>query len=166
MFYYQCIKVNNINNKFFLAEFTSKVFIKLMTQMHLKQRRFTYGAYRLFIENKTRIQKYRKARNSRYIYRNKLSKTCFQFDMTYGDFKYFLRRTGSNQVLHDQTFESVSNAEYDRYQRKLTLMVYKFFNKNDGNTTHKGISIISKDHQLANELYKPITRKYQGRKVY
>ena len=42
--------------------------------------------------------------------------------------------------------------KYDGYQRGLASMVYKFFD--------------SKVEQLANELHKPIIRKFEKRKVY
>ena len=46
------------------------------------------------------------------------------------------------------------------YQRGLTSMVYKFFDKKS-----RGGSI-KKKQLLANELHKPIIRKFKKRKVY
>ena len=46
-------------------------------------------------------------------------------------------------------------------------LVYKVFDKKPrDNTTDTGAGIISEDQQLANELHKFITRKFQRRKVY
>ena len=42
---------------------------------------FTYSAYRSLIKTKERIQKFKDAGDSRYIYRNQLDKACFQQDM-------------------------------------------------------------------------------------
>ena len=41
--------------------------------------------------------------------------------MVYGDFKY--------KVLRDKWFNIVKNSKYDAYQRDLTSMVYKCFDK-------------------------------------
>ena len=45
------------------------------------------------------------------------------------------------------------------HQRALASMVYKFFHKKTGS----GISV---NEQLANELHKPVIKKFKGRKVY
>ena len=57
-----------------------------------------------FRENKERIQKFKGAGDSRYIYQNKLDKACFQNDMAYGDFKYLSRRTVSDKILCHKAF--------------------------------------------------------------
>ena len=49
--------------------------------------------------------------------------------MAYGDFKDFIRGTVSNKILHDKAFNIAKNPKYEGYQRGLTLMVYKFFDK-------------------------------------
>ena len=48
---------------------------------------------------------------------------------------------------------------YDGYQRALASMVYKFFDKKTG-------SRISVNEQLAEELHKPVSKKFKRRKVY
>ena len=47
-------------------------------------------------------------------------------------------------------------------------MVYKFFNKKSASLDKsKGSGIINKpNYQLANELHKPVIRKFKKRKVY
>ena len=45
------------------------------------------------------------------------------------------------------------------HQRALASMVYKFFHKKTGS----GISV---NEQLANELHKPVVKKFKRRKVY
>ena len=84
--------------------------------------------------------------------------------MAYGDFKDLKRRAQSDKVLKDKAFSIASNPKYDGYQRGLASMVYKFFNRKS-----KGSGIkneIKENQQLANELHKPIIRKFKKRKVY
>ena len=90
---FRIIKKNEIVNKFLLAR------DKFMPKMHLKQPGFTYVACGPFTENKERIQKFKEAGDTTYIYRNELDKACFQHDMVYGDFKDLAIRTASGKVL-------------------------------------------------------------------
>ena len=49
----------------------------------------------------------------------------------------------------------------------LDSMKFKFFDKKSRDTTTiTRVTIISKDQQLVNELHRPITKKFQRRKVY
>ena len=73
--------MNDIINQFLLAG------DKFMPEMHLRQPQFTYSACGKLTKNKVRIQKFKETGDSRYIYRNKLDKACFQHDMAYRDFK-------------------------------------------------------------------------------
>ena len=75
------------------------------------------------------------------------------------NFKDLKRRTYADKVLKDKAFKIGSDPKYNGYQRGLASMVYKFFNKKS-----KGGSILNK--QLANELHKPLIRKFKKRKVY
>ena len=81
--------------------------------------------------------------------------------MTYGHFKDLERRTQSDKVLRDKAFKITSNPKYDGYQRGFASAVYKFFDKKS-----KGNGINEPNYQLANELHKPIIRKFKKRKVY
>ena len=97
-----------------------------------------------------------------YIYKNELNKACFQLDMAYGKYKDLARRTQSDMVLKDKAFAIASNPKHDGYQKGLASMVYQFFDKKS-----KGTGIKSMSHQqLANEVHKPIIRKFKKRKVY
>ena len=49
--------------------------------------------------------------------------------MAHGDFKDLARRTTSDEVLGDKAFDIVRNPKYDGYQRGLSSIVYKCFNK-------------------------------------
>ena len=110
-----------------------------MLEMHLKQPRSTYSACGHFTKNKERIQKFKETGDTNYIYKNELDKACFQHDMAYGDFKDLARRTDSDRVLRDKTFDIAKNPKYDGYQRGLPSIFYKFFDKNSagkGVNTH------------------------------
>ena len=132
-----------------------------MLEMHLKQPGFTYSACGPFTKNKERIEKFMQTGNTDFIYKKKLDKACFQHDMAYGKSKHLIKRTQSNKVLKDKAFKIASNPNYDGYQRKLASMVYKFFDKK-----YKGSFIVEANYQLANELHKPIIKKFKNRKVY
>ena len=49
--------------------------------------------------------------------------------MAYGNFKDLKRRTPSDKVLRDKACNIAKNPKYDGYERGLTSMVYKFFDK-------------------------------------
>ena len=115
--------MNEIVNKFLL------VVDNFMPEIHLKQPGFTYSAYGPFTKSKQRTQKFKKTGDSRYIYKNELNKVCFQHDMAYGDSKDLAKRTASDKVLRNKAFNIASNTQYDRYQRGLASMVFKFFDK-------------------------------------
>ena len=107
--------MNEIVNKFLLAG------DKCMPEMHLKQPGFTYSACGPFTKNKERIQKFKETGDTSYIYKNELDKACFQHDMAYRDFKYLKRRTFSDKVLRDKTFNIAKSPKYDGYQKDLLL---------------------------------------------
>ena len=82
--------------------------------------------------------------------------------MAYGKAKDLVRRAQSDKILRDKAFNIASDPKYDGYQRGLASMVYKFFDKKSS-----GGSIINEaNYQLADELHKPIIRKFKKRKVY
>ena len=84
--------------------------------------------------------------------------------MAYGDFKDLNRRTTANKVLRDKAFNIAKSPKYDGYQRGLGSMVYKVFNKKTSGSGIKSENISNK--QLAEELHKPIIRKFIKRKVH
>ena len=139
--------MNEIDNKFLLA-----VDIFLL-EIHLKQFRFTNSTCGPFTKNKERIQKLRKAGDTKYIYRNKLDKTCFHNDKAYGDFNDLAKRTAS-----DRAFNIAKYPKYDGYQRGLASMVYKFFDKKlkGGGANNE----IKPDKQLAEKSHKSIITKF------
>ena len=112
----------------------------------------------------------------RYIYRNELDKACFQHDSAYADNKDLINRTKADKVLRDKAYNIASNPEYDGYQKGLASMVYKFFDKKSmGSCTAKPSALarsslkrITRDSSLilADELHKPVIKKFNKRKVY
>ena len=74
--------------------------------------------------------------NTNYIYKNDLDKACFQHDMAYGRYEDLVQRTKLDEVLRDEAF----NPKYDGYERGLTSMVYKFFDKNPKGSGIKSMS--------------------------
>ena len=81
--------------------------------------------------------------------------------MAYGKSKDLVKRTQSDKVLGNKAFKIASDPKYDGYQRGLASMVYKFFDKKSS-----GSGITNEfNYQLANELHKPIIRKFKKRKV-
>ena len=161
-------KMNNIINKFLLAG------DKFMPEMHLRQPQFTYSACRPFTKHKQRIQKFKETGDAKYIYKNELDKARFAHDAAYFDSKDLTKRTVADKVLRDKAFNIAKNPKYDGYQRGLASIVYKVFDKKstslaDKSTKGSGLSYTIKStpqsKQLAEELHKPIIRKFKKRKV-
>ena len=134
-----------------------------MSEMHLRQPGFTYSACGPFTKNKEQIKKFKETGDSRDIYQNELDKTCFQHHMAYGDFED-LNRTFADKVFRNKAFNIAKDPKYDRYQRGLASMVYQFFDKKTlgSGIKNENISI----QELAEELHKPIIRKFNKRKVH
>ena len=146
--------MNEIVNEFLL------VGDKLIPEIYLKQPGFIYSACGPFTKNKERIEKFIQTGNTNFIYKNELDKACFQHDMIYGKTKDLVNRTQSDKVLRDKAFKIASDPKYDDYQRGLASMVHKFFDKKSS-----GSGIANEpNYQLANELQKPIIRKFK--KIY
>ena len=125
-----------------------------MPELHLKQPGFTYSACGPFTKHHERIQKFRETGNLKHLYRNELDKACFTYDAACSDSKDLAKRTISDKILRDRTYEIA-----DEYQRVLASMVYKFFDKKTGS----GVSV---NEQLAGELHKPVIKNFKRRKIY
>ena len=150
--------MNNIINKFLLPG------DKFMPETHLRQPRFVYSACGPFTRHKERIKKFKCTGDTRYIYRNELDKACFQHDFTYADHKDLINRTEADKVLKDKAYDIASNPKYDGCQRGLASMVYKFFDKKSMGSGFKKLK--NSSSILADELHKPIIKKFDKRKVY
>ena len=69
----------------------------------------------------------------------------------------------NQEPLKYRAFDIAKDPKYDGYQKGLASMVYKFF---DSKVSGSGAKLIPQNKQLANELHKPIIRKFEKRKVY
>ena len=138
--------MNEIANKLLL------VGDKCMPEMHLKQSGFIHSACGPFTTNKGRIEKFLQTGNTEYIYKHGLEKACFQHNMAYGKYKDLNKKTQSDKVLREKTFEIASIPKNDKYKKRLASMVYTFFDKKYASA---GIKSMSKQ-QLANKFHKPI----------
>ena len=71
--------------------------------------------------------------------------------------------------MHDTVLNNPKNLKYDGYQRGLALIVYKIFYKkfSIANASNNGIKneVIS-NHELAEQLNKPIIRNFEKLKVH
>ena len=67
--------------------------------------------------------------------------------------------------MKDRAYEIAINSKYDGYQRGLASLVYKLFDKKMGsgaiNKTGVNLNVV-----LAQELLKPLIKKFKSRKVY
>ena len=152
--------MNNIINKFLLAG------DKFMPEMHLRQPQFVYSACGPFTRHKERMKEFKRTGDSRLLYITELDKACFQHDSAYADNKDLINRTKADKVLKDKTYDIASNPEYDGNQRGLASMVYKFFDKKSMRSGIKKDTTKSSSLILADELHKPVIKKFEKRKVY
>ena len=149
--------MNNVINKFLLAG------DKFMPEIHLRPPQFTYSACGPFTKHEQRIQKFKETGDKNYIYMNELDKACFTHDAAYSDSKNPTKRTVADKILKNKAFDIAKDPKYDGYQRGLAPMVYKFF---DSKVSGSGAKLTLQNEQLAEELHKPIIRKFEKRKVY
>ena len=73
-----------------------------------------------------------------------------------------MNRKQSDIVLKIKALKIAVDPKYNGYERALASMVWKFFNERSKKIIGSGIE----NKQLANELHKPIIRKFKRRKVY
>ena len=74
----------------------------------------------------------------------------------------------ADKILKNKAFDIAKDPKYDGYQRRLVSMVYKFFGKKSSGSgaKHVNTKITPQNQQLAEELYKPIIRKFGKRKIH
>ena len=149
--------MNNVINKFLLLG------DKLTPEIHLRKPQFTYSACGPFTKHEQRIQKFKETGDTNYVYKNELDKACFVHDAAYSDSKDLTKKTVVDKILKNKAFDIVKDPKYDWYQRGLASKVYKFF---DSKVSGSGAKLIPENEQLANELHKPIIRKFEKRRVY
>ena len=154
--------MKNIINKLLLAG------DKFMPEMHLRQPQFTYSACRPFTKHKQRIKKFKETVDTNYVYKNELDKACFAHDAAYSDSKNLIKITIADKILRDKAFNIAKDQKYDGYQRGLASRVYKFFDKKSEGSGAKHINtkLAPQNQQLAEELHKPIIKKFEKKKVH
>ena len=83
--------------------------------------------------------------------------------MAYRDFKDLARKTASDKVLRDNTFNIAKNPKNDEYEIGLASMVYKCFDKKS-----KGVdNEIKQNEQLAaEELQKSVIKKLKKEEFF
>ena len=132
---------------------------KFLPELHLKQPGFTYCACGPFTKHRQRIQKFRETGHSKHLYRNELGQPCLTHNAGYSDSKDLAKRTVANKILKDRAYEISRNRKYDGYQRTLASIPHKFFDQK----TRSGVSV---NEELAEELHKPVIKKFKRRKGY
>ena len=77
-------------------------------------------------------------------------------------------RTVADKILKNKAFDIAKDPKYDGYQKGLASMVYKFFDKKSvgSGAKHVNTKITPQNRQLAEELHKPIIRKFEKIKVH
>ena len=151
--------MNNTINKLLLAG------DKFMPEIDLRQPQFTYSACGPFTKHEQRIQKFKETGDTNYIYKNELDKACFAHDTAYSDSKDLTKRTVADKILKNKAFDIAKDPKYDGYQRGLASMVYKFLTQKllhlIKNLKEVVLNmLIPQNEQLAEELHKPISRKF------
>ena len=84
--------------------------------------------------------------------------------MVCGNFKDLTRRTDFDKILRDKAFSIGKNPKYDGYQRGIASIFDTFFDRKVSGSGIKNENISNKE--LAEELHKPIIRKFKKRKGY
>ena len=114
--------MNKIINKFLLTA------DKFMPETHLKDLKVgRYSACGPLTRYKDRINKFIETGDTNYIYKNELDKVCFSHDAACSDSKNLNKRTASDKLLRDKTFEIAKDPKHYGSQRGLASMVYIFF---------------------------------------
>ena len=81
--------------------------------------------------------------------------------------KDLLNRTRADKILRYKAYGIANNPQYDGYQRGLASMVYKFFDTKASLSNRKTVgSGVNENIKPANELHKPIIRKFNINEKY
>ena len=102
---------------------------KFLPEIHLRQSGFTYNACASFTKRQRKNKNIKETEDLRYIQENLLDKACFQHDMAYGNFENLPRRADADKVLCYEAFYIAKNPKYDGYQKVLTSVALKSFDK-------------------------------------
>ena len=127
--------------------------------------------------HKEKIKEFKRTGDTCLLYRNELDKACFKHDAAYAKYKDVENRLISDQKLRNSAYDIASNPKYDGYQRGLAGMVYKCFDSKvapldkktisgTGNAKPSSLERTGNNKILAEELHKPVIKKFNKRKVY
>ena len=138
--------MGHVINKFLLAG------DKFIPEIHLRQPQFTYI---VLVDHLLSMKKEFKSLKKLVI--QAMCKACFVHDAAYSDSKDLTKRTVADKILKNKALDIAKDPKNDGYQRGLASMVYRFF---DSKVSGSGAKLIPQNEQLANELHKPIIRKF------
>ena len=88
---------------------------KFVSELHLKQPRFTDSACGPLTKHSESIKKFKGTRDLNYKYNNELDIACFAHHAIHANSKYLVKSTVSDKVLKDSTYEIAINPNYDGY---------------------------------------------------
>ena len=101
-----------------------------------------------------------------HILKNRLDAACFQHDSAYAKYQDRLNKKQSDIGLKNKALKIATDRRVNGYQRRLTSMIYNFFNERPKGSgiNNKGNLLVNS--QLAEELHKQIIKNFKRRKVY
>ena len=138
-----------------------------MPEMHLWDPKIKkYSACGLFTRHQKRIDMFMKDGRLSHILKNRLDAACFQHDSAYGKYKDRANTRQSDIALKNKALKTTTAPRVNGYQRGLASMVYKFFNKRTKRSGINNRGNLLVNSKLAEELYKPVIKKFKRRKVY
>jgi hypothetical protein len=108
-----------------------------------------------------RLDQYIKTGDTNHIFKNELDKACLYHDVAYGSNKDVPSRHIADKELMDRAIAIASDKTKNGYERALSSLLYKFFEKK----IKMGQGIQSDNAVLADELHHPIRHNYPRRKV-
>ena len=79
-------------------------------------------------------------------------------------FKDLSRRTGSDKVLHDKSFNITKTSKHDGSHCGIASVVYKFFDRKSSGSGVKNEIMVRQE--LAKQLHKPFIRNFKKRKAH
>ena len=99
---------------------------KFMPKLHLRQQVFAYSAWGQFTKLGEMIQKFKKVGHFNYIYKDELDQAYFAQNAAYAASKDLAKSTVLGKILKDWAYEIALNSKFNRHQRWLQSMMYKF----------------------------------------
>ena len=98
---------------------------KFVSELHLKQPRFTYSICAPFTKHREMVQKFRETGDLRHIYKNELAKAYCARDAIYSESKDLAKRTISDKLveLKVRAYEYNLNPRHGGRQRETASVV-------------------------------------------